>query len=240
MPARLLSPTGAGQGYIPDGHRRNWDQSLTRVPHAPCLWVIHGPSPDDSQSGAFAAGVQEIIGAFLAVRNVYRKPGRLYARLCPSRRRVSACNHPRFRANPPYQPGAYQLGTRQDRHWTPPGTLNLPGRNARPVGTLPHPARSAHARLHDAGRRLHREHAEQVRCCVPKPSPPSYVPERAQNGLGHGIRVSRTVLSPQARGHVPSVPDRVRARFGTLGACPRPCSGMVWDKAIACPELCAI
>ncbi|KAI8514630.1 hypothetical protein Bbelb_072210 [Branchiostoma belcheri] len=26
-PARLLSPTGTGRGYIPDGHRRNWDRS---------------------------------------------------------------------------------------------------------------------------------------------------------------------------------------------------------------------
>ncbi|KAI8485869.1 hypothetical protein Bbelb_364210 [Branchiostoma belcheri] len=29
MLARLLSPTGAGRGYIPDGHRRNWDRSFT-------------------------------------------------------------------------------------------------------------------------------------------------------------------------------------------------------------------
>ncbi|KAI8521097.1 hypothetical protein Bbelb_008510 [Branchiostoma belcheri] len=29
MPARLLNPAGASRGYIPDGHRRNWDLSLT-------------------------------------------------------------------------------------------------------------------------------------------------------------------------------------------------------------------
>ncbi|KAI8509387.1 hypothetical protein Bbelb_132350 [Branchiostoma belcheri] len=29
MPARLLSPTGAGRDYIPNGHRRNWDRSFT-------------------------------------------------------------------------------------------------------------------------------------------------------------------------------------------------------------------
>ncbi|KAI8510676.1 hypothetical protein Bbelb_115920 [Branchiostoma belcheri] len=29
MPARLLSRTGAGRGYITDGHRRNWDRSFT-------------------------------------------------------------------------------------------------------------------------------------------------------------------------------------------------------------------
>ncbi|KAI8506833.1 hypothetical protein Bbelb_152720 [Branchiostoma belcheri] len=45
-----------------------------------------------------------------------------------------------------------------------------------------------------------------------------------KHGLGQGIRVSQTVLSPQAR-------------FGTRIQCPRPCPGMVWDKAIACPEL---
>ncbi|KAI8492477.1 hypothetical protein Bbelb_299300 [Branchiostoma belcheri] len=33
--------------------------------------------------------------------------------------------------NPPYQPQAYQPGTCQDRPLTPPGTLQLPGRNAR-------------------------------------------------------------------------------------------------------------
>ncbi|KAI8482574.1 hypothetical protein Bbelb_397220 [Branchiostoma belcheri] len=47
-----------------------------------------------------------------------------------------------------------------------------------------------------------------------------------KHGLGQGIRVSRTVLSPQAR-------------FGTRAECPRPCPGMVWDKAIACPEMCS-
>ncbi|KAI8494656.1 Proprotein convertase subtilisin/kexin type 9 [Branchiostoma belcheri] len=31
MPARLLNPAGASRGYIPDGHRRNWDLSLTRL-----------------------------------------------------------------------------------------------------------------------------------------------------------------------------------------------------------------
>ncbi|KAI8516716.1 Troponin C [Branchiostoma belcheri] len=31
MPALLLSPTGTGRGYIPDGHRRNWDLSSRRV-----------------------------------------------------------------------------------------------------------------------------------------------------------------------------------------------------------------
>ncbi|KAI8482544.1 hypothetical protein Bbelb_396920 [Branchiostoma belcheri] len=31
MPARLLNPAGASRGYIPDGHRRNWDLSLRRV-----------------------------------------------------------------------------------------------------------------------------------------------------------------------------------------------------------------
>ncbi|KAI8505567.1 hypothetical protein Bbelb_167560 [Branchiostoma belcheri] len=31
MAARLLSPTGAGRGYIPDGHRRNWDRSFSRT-----------------------------------------------------------------------------------------------------------------------------------------------------------------------------------------------------------------
>ncbi|KAI8486033.1 hypothetical protein Bbelb_361330 [Branchiostoma belcheri] len=40
--------------------------------------------------------------------------------------------------------------------------------------------------------------------------------------LGQGIRVSRTVLSPQAR-------------FETRDECPRPCPGMVRDKIIACP-----
>ncbi|KAI8487312.1 hypothetical protein Bbelb_351100 [Branchiostoma belcheri] len=45
-----------------------------------------------------------------------------------------------------------------------------------------------------------------------------------KHGLGQGIRVSQTVLSPQAR-------------FGTRAECPRPCPNMVWDKAIACPEL---
>ncbi|KAI8519228.1 hypothetical protein Bbelb_024850 [Branchiostoma belcheri] len=29
MPAQLLNPAGASRGYIPDGHRRNWDHSLT-------------------------------------------------------------------------------------------------------------------------------------------------------------------------------------------------------------------
>ncbi|KAI8522104.1 hypothetical protein Bbelb_018580 [Branchiostoma belcheri] len=29
MRSRLLSPIGTGQGYIPDGHLRNWDRSLT-------------------------------------------------------------------------------------------------------------------------------------------------------------------------------------------------------------------
>ncbi|KAI8483387.1 hypothetical protein Bbelb_388500 [Branchiostoma belcheri] len=47
-----------------------------------------------------------------------------------------------------------------------------------------------------------------------------------KHGLGKGIRVSRTVLSSQAR-------------FRTRAECPRPCQGMVWDKAIACPELFA-
>ncbi|KAI8486307.1 hypothetical protein Bbelb_360230 [Branchiostoma belcheri] len=28
MPARLLNPAGASRGYIPDGHRRNWDLSF--------------------------------------------------------------------------------------------------------------------------------------------------------------------------------------------------------------------
>ncbi|KAI8520444.1 hypothetical protein Bbelb_001980 [Branchiostoma belcheri] len=31
MPARILSTTGAGRGYIPVGHRRNWDRSLCGV-----------------------------------------------------------------------------------------------------------------------------------------------------------------------------------------------------------------
>ncbi|KAI8500123.1 hypothetical protein Bbelb_224400 [Branchiostoma belcheri] len=31
MPARLLNPAGASRGYIPDGHRRNWDLSLSSV-----------------------------------------------------------------------------------------------------------------------------------------------------------------------------------------------------------------
>ncbi|KAI8510576.1 hypothetical protein Bbelb_114920 [Branchiostoma belcheri] len=30
MPARLLNPAGASRGYIPDGHRRNWDLSYIR------------------------------------------------------------------------------------------------------------------------------------------------------------------------------------------------------------------
>ncbi|KAI8490243.1 hypothetical protein Bbelb_319810 [Branchiostoma belcheri] len=47
-----------------------------------------------------------------------------------------------------------------------------------------------------------------------------------KHGLGQGIRVSQTMLSPQAR-------------FGTRAECPRPCPGMVWDKAMACPELCS-
>ncbi|KAI8498127.1 hypothetical protein Bbelb_240710 [Branchiostoma belcheri] len=36
MPARLLNPTGASRGYIPNGHRRNWDLSLTRIHWAGC------------------------------------------------------------------------------------------------------------------------------------------------------------------------------------------------------------
>ncbi|KAI8493839.1 hypothetical protein Bbelb_281860 [Branchiostoma belcheri] len=35
MPARLLNPAGASRGYIPDGHRRNWDLSLTGVTYPP-------------------------------------------------------------------------------------------------------------------------------------------------------------------------------------------------------------
>ncbi|KAI8487530.1 E3 ubiquitin-protein ligase rbbp6 [Branchiostoma belcheri] len=31
MSARLLNPAGASRGYIPDGHRRNWDLSLRRA-----------------------------------------------------------------------------------------------------------------------------------------------------------------------------------------------------------------
>ncbi|KAI8483580.1 hypothetical protein Bbelb_386730 [Branchiostoma belcheri] len=31
MPARLLNPAGASRGYIPDGHLRNWDLSLTKT-----------------------------------------------------------------------------------------------------------------------------------------------------------------------------------------------------------------
>ncbi|KAI8496773.1 hypothetical protein Bbelb_254280 [Branchiostoma belcheri] len=33
--------------------------------------------------------------------------------------------------------------------------------------------------------------------------------------------------------------DFPQARFGTRAECPRPCPGMVWDKAVACPELCS-
>ncbi|KAI8482820.1 hypothetical protein Bbelb_394820 [Branchiostoma belcheri] len=47
-----------------------------------------------------------------------------------------------------------------------------------------------------------------------------------KHGLGQGIRVSQTMLSPQAR-------------FGTRAECLRPCPSMVWDKAMACPELCS-
>ncbi|KAI8517519.1 hypothetical protein Bbelb_035360 [Branchiostoma belcheri] len=38
MPALLLNPAGASRGYIPDGHRRNWDLSVTkkrRLPASP-------------------------------------------------------------------------------------------------------------------------------------------------------------------------------------------------------------
>ncbi|KAI8511047.1 hypothetical protein Bbelb_119630 [Branchiostoma belcheri] len=31
MPARLLNPAGASRGYIPDGHRRNWDLSFKYI-----------------------------------------------------------------------------------------------------------------------------------------------------------------------------------------------------------------
>ncbi|KAI8519743.1 hypothetical protein Bbelb_030000 [Branchiostoma belcheri] len=31
MLTRLLSPNGTGRGYIPDGHRRNWDRSCKRT-----------------------------------------------------------------------------------------------------------------------------------------------------------------------------------------------------------------
>ncbi|KAI8484875.1 hypothetical protein Bbelb_374720 [Branchiostoma belcheri] len=88
------------------------------------------------------------------------------------------------------------------------------------------------------------------RAC-PKPCLPQTMPERTQNGtqhnspepcpevlsiiviggarhgLGQGHRVSRTVLCPQAR-------------FCTRAECPKPCPGIVWDKAIACPELCSV
>ncbi|KAI8484795.1 hypothetical protein Bbelb_373920 [Branchiostoma belcheri] len=37
MPARLLSPTGAGRGYITDGQRRNWDRSFSWDPGAKTL-----------------------------------------------------------------------------------------------------------------------------------------------------------------------------------------------------------
>ncbi|KAI8483131.1 hypothetical protein Bbelb_391500 [Branchiostoma belcheri] len=33
MRSRLLSPTGTGRGYIPDGHRRNWGRSISRIVH---------------------------------------------------------------------------------------------------------------------------------------------------------------------------------------------------------------
>ncbi|KAI8494487.1 hypothetical protein Bbelb_277130 [Branchiostoma belcheri] len=41
-----------------------------------------------------------------------------------------------------------------------------------------------------------------------------------KHGLGQGIRVSQAMPSPQAQ-------------FGTRAECPRPCPGMVWDKAMA-------
>ncbi|KAI8516751.1 hypothetical protein Bbelb_053320 [Branchiostoma belcheri] len=114
----------------------------------------------------------------------------------------------------------------------------------------------------------------------PKPCLSQTVLERAQNGtqpdcpkscpealsiiviggtrhdLGQGIRVSRTVLSPQARfetcdecpkpclgmncarsgtvrdsSRVCRNVDLQQARFGTHAVCPKPCKGTVWDKA---------
>ncbi|KAI8510987.1 hypothetical protein Bbelb_119030 [Branchiostoma belcheri] len=38
MPARLLNPAGASRGYIPDGHRRNWDLSLSWVISKQFFW----------------------------------------------------------------------------------------------------------------------------------------------------------------------------------------------------------
>ncbi|KAI8483963.1 hypothetical protein Bbelb_383530 [Branchiostoma belcheri] len=44
MPARLLNPAGASRGYIPDGHRRNWDLSLWWVPvRDPAARLRFGP-----------------------------------------------------------------------------------------------------------------------------------------------------------------------------------------------------
>ncbi|KAI8490796.1 hypothetical protein Bbelb_315890 [Branchiostoma belcheri] len=51
MPARLLNLAGASRGYIPDGHRHNWDLSLT-IPaddrSAPWTALVIIPADDRS------------------------------------------------------------------------------------------------------------------------------------------------------------------------------------------------
>ncbi|KAI8496699.1 hypothetical protein Bbelb_253540 [Branchiostoma belcheri] len=54
-------------------------------------------------------------------------------------------------------------GSTLETDWAPDGSLTETCRQRSRKGTFnPDPEQPAHARLHDAGRRLHREHAEQA------------------------------------------------------------------------------
>ncbi|KAI8506856.1 hypothetical protein Bbelb_152950 [Branchiostoma belcheri] len=48
MLARLLNPAGASRGYIPDGHRRNWDLSFTSARGRKYYLFSPDPRWDDS------------------------------------------------------------------------------------------------------------------------------------------------------------------------------------------------
>ncbi|KAI8489386.1 hypothetical protein Bbelb_328290 [Branchiostoma belcheri] len=58
MPARLLNPAGTSRGYIPDGHRRNWDLSFT-----PPEW---GKQAGQEEKGSVAGRVGKVRDVQLA------------------------------------------------------------------------------------------------------------------------------------------------------------------------------
>ncbi|KAI8485741.1 hypothetical protein Bbelb_365750 [Branchiostoma belcheri] len=64
MPARLLSPTGASRGYIPDGHRRNWDLSLRNLP---CHWALGAKASSPTGVAAFKRNCR------LSIRNRFNQ-----------------------------------------------------------------------------------------------------------------------------------------------------------------------